>query len=196
MPGLCYSTSTNTHTSQTTMQNLDTLRDQLPDAAKDLRINLQTVLTGTTLTAAQTWGTALAGAFFLRHPELREAVLADARAAGVADTTIDDARAAASIMGMNTIFYRFRHMVGKPSYGQRPARLRMQRMAQPTSTKADFELMSIACAVLAGCEMCVKSHEASILQHGLTEDHVQDAVRIAAVLHGVAIGLAAAHQTV
>ena len=174
------------------MQNIDILRDRLPDAAKDLRVNLQTVLTGTTLTPAQTWGIALAGALFLRHTELREAVLADARAAGTPEATLDDARAAATIMGMNTVFYRFRHMVGKPSYGQRPARLRMQRMAQPTSSKADFELMSIACAVLAGCEMCVKSHEASILQHGLTEDHVQDAVRIAAVLQGVVIGLEAA----
>ncbi|NJL31560.1 MAG: alkyl hydroperoxide reductase, partial [Phycisphaerales bacterium] len=146
-----------------------------------------------TLTPAQTWGTALAGACFLRHAELRKAVLADAMAAGITDATIDDARASASIMGMNTVYYRFRHMVGKPSYGQRPARLRMQRMAQPLSSKADFELMSMACAVLAGCEMCVKAHEASILQHGLTEDHVHDAVRIAAVLNGVVNGLATAH---
>jgi lipoyl-dependent peroxiredoxin subunit D len=42
---------------------------------------------------------------------------------------------------------------------------------------------------LAGCEACQKAHEASLRKEGLTEAHVHDVVRIAAVVQGVAIAL-------
>jgi alkyl hydroperoxide reductase subunit D len=65
----------------------------------------------------------------------------------------------------------------------------MQWMSKPKTSKATFELMSMAIASLEGCEMCIKTHEASILQHGLSEEHVHDAVRIAAILNGSAVAL-------
>jgi alkyl hydroperoxide reductase subunit D len=169
--------------------NLDALKDTLPDPARDVKLTLGTVLASETLTAAQAWGVALASAFYLREPRLRDAVLADAKAAGVDEAVFEDARAAASIMGMNTVYYRFRHMVGKESYAHKPARLRMTWMARPKTSKGDYELMSMAVAALAGCEMCVRSHEGSILQSGLTEEHVHDTVRLAAVLYGLAVAV-------
>lgn len=169
------------------LPNLDQLRETLGEPAKDLRLNLSSVLNSETLTADQTWGVALASAYFIGEPRLRDALLADAKAAGVSGDVIEDAEASAALMGMNTIYYRFRHLVGKPSYGQRPARLRMQWMMKPRTGKTSFELCSLALGALAGCETCIKAHEASILQHGLSEEHVHDAVRIAAVLQGVAV---------
>ncbi len=120
---------------------------------------------------------------------MREALLADARAAGVAPEVFEDAQAAAALMGMNTVYYRFRHLSGKEVYSKKPARLRMQWMAKPKTSKANFELFSLAIAALAGCETCIKAHEGSILHQGLTEDHVHDTVRIAAVLQGAAVAL-------
>ena len=111
--------------------------------------------------------------------------------AGIADAVFEDAKAAAVLMGMNTIYYRFRHLVGKESYKTKPARLRIGWMAKPKTSKATFELMSIAITVLEGCEICIKEHEARILQHGLTEEHVHGAVRIAAILQGSAVALRA-----
>ncbi len=102
---------------------------------------------------------------------------------------LDDARAAASIMGMNTVYYRFRHLVEKESYNAIPPRLRMMRMSQLKTDKATFELMSMSCAALAGCGMCLKAHDATLLQHGITEAGVNDSIRIAAVLSGVKIAL-------
>ena len=57
---------------------------------------------------------------------------------------IDDGIAAAALMGMNNVFYRFRHMIGKPAYGPLPARPRMQRLSQPTTPTPDFALTAIA----------------------------------------------------
>jgi len=172
------------------MSQIDELRAALPEAAKDLKLNLQAVLRPENLTAPQVWGTAIACAMFLKDAELTDAVLADARADGATDELIDDARAAAAIMGMTGTFYRFRHLVEKASYAQVPARLRMTRIAKPKTDKATLELMSMGCAVLAGCGMCIQSHEASLLKHGMSEAQVNDVVRIAAVLSGVSIALA------
>lgn len=169
--------------------NLDALKELLPDAARDVKLTLGTVLGSELLSPTQVWGVALASSFYLRDERLKKAILADAQTAGVSADVLDDARASASIMGMNTVYYRFRHMVGKEIYGQKPARLRMTWMARPKTSKADYELISLAIAALAGCEMCIRSHEASALQNGLSEEQVHDAVRIAATLYGFVVAL-------
>jgi alkyl hydroperoxide reductase subunit D len=172
----------------TPAETLEALRGSLPDSAKDVRLNLQQVLEGGSLTPAQRWGVALACAIAAREPRLRDAVRREAQAA-VDEAVIDDARAAAALMAMNNVYYRFRHMIGKPSYAQKPARLRMQRIAQPRTTKADFELMCLAVSALNGCEMCLRSHESVVIEGGLTEDQVHDAIRLAAVIQATAVAL-------
>jgi lipoyl-dependent peroxiredoxin subunit D len=171
------------------MERLNALRETLPDAARDIKINLQNVLAPGALGLAQTWGVALACAYTARNPALTQAVLADAQAAGVEASVLDDARAAAILMGMNNVYYRFRHVIGKESYSQKPARLRMLRTNQVASVKVDFELFCFAASAINFCETCMKSHEAVALEGGLTEDQVHDAVRIAATIHAAAIAL-------
>jgi alkyl hydroperoxide reductase subunit D len=167
---------------------LDAWRDTLPDDLKDIRLNLAAVLAGENLQPAQALGVALAAARFVRAGDLAAALEADIRS-GLGDAAgpvVSDAVAAAGLMAMNTVYYRFRHMLGKESYESRPPRLRMSRMAQPATGKLDFELMSLACAALAGCELCIKNHEASLLHLGASEEACHDAVRIAAVVNAAA----------
>lgn len=171
------------------MDRLNSLRESLPDAARDIKINLQNVLAPAVLNLAQTWGVALACAYTARNQTLTEAILADARAAGVEDPVLDDARAAAILMGMNNVYYRFRHRIGKEAYSQKPARLRMLRTTQVASSKVDFELFCFAASAINDCESCMRSHEAVVIEGGLSEDHVHDAVRIAATIHAAAIAL-------
>ena len=168
---------------------LEALGNRLPDSARDLRLNLGAVLGDGTLSLAQRWGSAITAAITARNPELRDAMLQGARAAGVDEAVIDDARAAAAIMGMNNIFYRGRHLIGKESYQKKPARLRMNRIAKPATTRLDFELFCIVASAITGCGDCLKSHEHTVIEGGLTEDHVHDALRIASVVNGFAISL-------
>ena len=176
------------------MNELEKLRARLPETAKDIKLNLQSVFQTTTLTPAQLWGVAVASSIAARHAGLAQAVLADA-SEKVDHTVIADAQAAAALMSMNNVYYRFRHQMGKESYNAKPARLRMNWMAQPRGNKADFELFSLAVSAINGCELCLRSHEEVIVQHGLTEDQVHDAARVAAVLHAVAVGLEIAQLT-
>src|SRR5262249_59310951 len=113
--------------------------ERMPDAARDIRLNLQTVFQSMTLTLAQTWGVALASAITTRNSELARAVFVEAQGK-VDENVIEDARAAAALMAMNNVYYRFRHLVGKESYATKPARLRMNWIGKPMSNKTDFEL--------------------------------------------------------
>ena len=150
--------------------------------------NLQAVLQAESLTAAQRWGVAVASAITARNAQLTGAIVEQAhREVGAA--VLEDAAAAAALMAMNNVYYRFRHMVGKPSYSDRPARLRMNRLANPATNKLDFELFSLAASAINGCETCVRAHEDVVTKHGITEDQVNDAVRIAATIHAAAIAL-------
>lgn len=170
------------------MSAVEELRGTIPDVARDTRLNLQTVFEQGTLTAAQRWGVAIASAVAARNPRLRDALLADGRAA-VSAEVIEDALAAASIMAMNNVYYRFRHMIGKESYGQMPARLRMQRIAKPATNKPDFELFCLAVSAINGCEMCIRSHEAVVVAGGITPEQIHDAVRLASVINAAAVSL-------
>ncbi len=176
------------------MSALETLLARVPEVARDLKLNLGSVLEGETLTPDQRWGVAVASAHAAGAPALAAALSDAARAAGVAEAALDDARAAAAIMAMNTVYYRFRHMIGKPTYAERPARLRMHRLAKPATSKADLELMSLAVAAIHGCEMCVRAHEDVVVKAGLSEEQVHDAVRTAAVVRGLAQALALSYE--
>jgi len=173
------------------MASLEVVRGELTDAHRDTRLNLQSVLENNSLTPEQRWGVAVACAFAARNELIKKAMLHEARQAlgEKADPVIEDARAAASLMGMNNVYYRFRHMIGKESYSTKRAGLRMNRLAQVLTNKVDFELVCLAVSAINGCEMCVQSHEKVVLEGGLSEDQVHDAVRIASVIHAAAVGL-------
>jgi len=172
---------------------LEDVRNLIPEFARDIKLNLQAVLQPSTLSEAQRWGVAVAAAVASRNARLREAVLTDAREA-VAPAVIDDALAAAALMAMNNVYYRFRHLVEKPGYGEKPARLRMNRLVKPAGSKVDFELFSLAVSAINGCGTCLVAHEKVVTEGGpseggLSEDQVHDAVRIAATVHAAAVSL-------
>lgn len=170
------------------MSNVEALRGRLPEPARDIRLNLQSVLQPGSLSAAQRWGVAIASAIAARNPELRDALLADA-APEIGAAVIDDAAAAAALMAMNNVYYRFRHFMAGAKYEQMPARLRMNRIVKPAANKADFELFCLAVSAINGCETCVRSHEKAVIDSGMSEEQVHDAVRIAATIHAAAVAL-------
>jgi len=175
-------------TATTVTEVLGAIRDAIPDWAKDLRINLGNVLTSPHLSEQQIWGTSVASAIATRNKRLREAVVAEA-ARHLSEPALAAARTAAALMGMNNIYYRFTHLVGDEEYRRLPARLRMQAIANPGVDRVDFELWSLAVSAINGCGMCMEAHEHHLTEGGLKREAVQDAVRLAAVLNGVAVAL-------
>jgi alkyl hydroperoxide reductase subunit D len=167
------------------MSGLEVIREGLPEAMRDIKLNLQAVMQVATLSSAQRYGVAIATAASARDALLRDALIADARGE-IEPGVIEDAIAAAALMAMTNVYYRFRHLVGKPSYTEMPARLRMNRLAHPAASKLDFELFALAVSAVNGCETCVKAHERVLVAGGITEEQIHDAVRLAAVVHATA----------
>ena len=170
------------------MITLDAIRDAIPDYARDLKLNLGSVLTTSGapgLSEKQIWAVALASAIASRNGELTRDV-GTLAAAHLDAAYINGARAAAAIMGMNNVYYRFLHLVEDQEYAQLPARLRMNVIGNPGIDKIDFELLSLAVSAINGCGTCVASHERQLRKHEFTREAVQSAVRIAATVHAVA----------
>jgi alkyl hydroperoxide reductase subunit D len=171
--------------------DLTQLKNLIPDHAKDLKLNLSTVLSpegAPGLAEHQIAATALASAIAARNPTLLREI--EALVVPTLDAAqVTAARAAAAIMGMNNVYYRFVHLVENPDYGTLPAKLRMNVIGNPGVPKTDFELYSLAVSAINGCGACVVAHDKVVRKAGVTAEGVQSAVRIAAVIHGVAVAL-------
>ncbi len=167
---------------------IDQIRDALPDYAKDLRLNLSALLNDNVLTEQQRWGALLATSLAARNQVLSDAVAQEA-ATHLSSAAIGAAKAAASIMAMNNIYYHFTHLASDKDYASMPARLRMNVIANPGVEKADFELWSLAVSAINGCGACIDAHDKTLREAGMSHEAVQQAVRIAAVIHAVAATL-------
>lgn len=166
----------------------DDLKHQIPDFAKDIRLNLSLFDRDESLTAAQKAGLALACAISTRSPEILKA--GEAYASSILDEAgIFAARAAASIMAMNNIYYRFTHLISDENYARMPAALRMNVIANPGVPAADFEIWCLAVSAINGCGRCVDAHEKALRNAGLGRDAIQTAVRLAAILAAAAVAM-------
>jgi lipoyl-dependent peroxiredoxin subunit D len=164
---------------------LETLKNQIPDYAKDLKLNVSSLARETNLDDQKKWGTFLASAYATGSPLVIRAIeseIADRLSAEAATA----AKSAAAIMGMNNIYYRFVHLASAKDYKTLPAKLRMNVIANPGVDKADFELWSLAVSAINGCGLCIDSHEAELRRHGVSAEQIQASVRIASTVHAIA----------
>lgn len=168
--------------------SIETLKKALPDYAKDLKLNLSSLAAEPSLTEQQRAGTFVASALASRNATVVEAITAEF-GPKLSASAFEAAKAAASIMAMNNIYYRFVHLVSAADYKSLPAKLRMNVIGKPGVEKADFELWSLAVSAINGCGMCVDAHERELRKAGMGVEAVQAAVRIAAVVHAVAATL-------
>ena len=168
--------------------SVEALRDLMPETAKDIRLNLSKVLSedgAPGLSQKQILGTALAAAYATREPQVIAALTAEASALLSAEE-IAASKAAATIMAMNNIYYRFIHLAADDEIKKMPANLRMQVIANPGVPKLDFEIFALAVSAINGCGMCMELHMHEIVKAGLSKQGVQSAIRIAAVINASA----------
>jgi alkyl hydroperoxide reductase subunit D len=166
---------------------IEQIKEKIPDFGRDIRLNLDTVLTpegAPGLEKAQLAGVALACAHATGSKELAEAV-ASTFSEVVTPEVAEAAKAAATIMAMNNVYYRSIHLAEDAELSRLPARLRMNVIGKPGIPKADFELMSLAVSAINGCGMCIVAHVAEIRKAGVSNEGIQSAIRIGAVLNAV-----------
>jgi alkyl hydroperoxide reductase subunit D len=169
---------------------LDELKAALPEYAKDLKLNLGSVIGNSDLPAQQLWGTVLACAIASRS----ERVLAELEPQAKAELSAEAytaAKSAAAVMAMNNVYYRTLHLLSDKEYSTLRAGLRMNVIGNPGVERVDFELWSLAVSAVNGCGQCLDSHEQVLRKAGVERETVQAAIRIAAVLQAVGVTLEA-----
>ena len=169
------------------MSALETVRDGLPDAVRDIKLNLQAVMQTASLSHAQRHWRRHRDCGGGTRPGADGCTSSRTREVSWSRGVIDDALAAASLMAMTNVYYRFRHLVGKARYAEMPARLRHEPPGAPGRGQA--RLRAVCARGQRGeryAETCVQAHERVLVAGGLTEEQIHDAVRLAAVVHATA----------
>jgi alkyl hydroperoxide reductase subunit D len=153
---------------------------------KDLKINTGNVLHNNLhLTRREALLLAYAAAVNEHFKPLKHSLARLAEEAGASQAEIAEVTAAVSLMNTNNVFYRFRHFMQKDVYSNQPAGIKMSIMINPVTGKEFFELVSLVISALNGCEMCVTSHEQSVLNHGGSQQKIFEAVKLGAVIKGL-----------
>src|SRR5580698_1001542 len=104
--------------------SIKTFADGLPDFAKDLRLNVSSLLGDQSLSDQRKYGLFLACAHGTGYKPIVDAAEADA-GEKLSPEAANAARSAAAVMAMTNVYYRFVHLASNQDYGQMPAKLRM-----------------------------------------------------------------------
>ena len=170
---------------------IENLKGALPEYAKDLKLNLGSITRTTALNEEQLWGTLLASAAAMRNTQVLAEIGAEA-ADNLSAEAYHAALGAASIMGMNNVLYRARGFLGGQYDDLRPG-LRMNIIANPGVDKANFELWCFAVSSINGCPDCLSAHEHTLREAGVSRETIFDALKVAAIVAGVAQAITTAH---
>jgi lipoyl-dependent peroxiredoxin subunit D len=164
------------------MEFLTSLKDRMPEHAKDIRLNLDSVIARSSLAPEDALGCALAAAFAAKSQPLVELFKSNTPPAQAYA-----ALTAATLMGMNNVWYPFVEMADDEDLKTVRPELRMNAYATSGGVdKQKFEAYALAASIVGKCHYCVKSHYALLKKEGLTTQQLRDIGRIAAVVNAAA----------
>lgn len=162
---------------------VDSLKEGLPEYAKDTRLNIDAVIKRSSLAPEEAEAIALAAAFATGNGKLVSFIQG-----GIENATERDAAlTAGAIMAQNNIWYPYVEMADDSNLTGLPAQLRMNAItSHGGTTKARFEAYSLAASIVGKCHFCVKAHYETLKKEGYSVEQLRDIGRIAAVINSVA----------
>jgi alkyl hydroperoxide reductase subunit D len=163
---------------------VDKVKTSIPDYAKDIRLNLDSVINRSSLSATEANGVALAAAIASGNKQLASAIT---ESKVLDDTHTFAVKAAASLMAMNNVYYPFTEMANDSELKSLKPELRMSLYANFGGVdKKSFEMYALAASIIGKCHFCVESHYALLKKEGMTTLQLRDVARIASIIAAVA----------
>ena len=161
---------------------VDSLKEAIPDYAKDVRLNIDSVIKRSTIDPEVAESIALAAVFATGNTKLWTWISSQI----ANETERNAAITAGSLMAMNNVWYPFVEMAEDQNLSGLPAQLRMNAITtHGGTTKANFEAYSLAASIVGKCHFCVKAHYETLKKEGWTVEQLRDVGRIAAVMTAV-----------
>ena len=171
------------------MEFLNLIKSNIPDYAKDIRLNIDGTIARSSLEGNDAVGVALAAAFAAKSKFIIDAIKGSA---AITPEEIHAALTASALMGMNNIWYPFVEMAEDADLKTQAPQLRMNAYASYGGVdKRRFEMYALAASIVGKCHFCVKSHFELLKQEGMSTTQLRDIGRIAAVINAAAQVLAA-----
>jgi alkyl hydroperoxide reductase subunit D len=164
------------------MQWVDSLKESLPEYAKDIKLNLDAVINRSTFDPDYASALALAASMQTGNGKLVAFI-----AAGITDEVEKNAAmTAGTLMAQNNVWYPYLEMLGDPNVSGLPAQLRMNAIASHGgTTKAKFESYALIASIIGKCHFCVTGHADTLRSEGYTAEQLRDLGRIAATVNAL-----------
>lgn len=164
---------------------VEQVKNSIPDHSKDIRLNLDAVINRSLLSEVDTHACAVAAAIAAGNGELAHAIITSGKLDEF-PKELEAAKTAASLMGMNNVWYPYVEMTGDPDLKGLPAGLRMNAYANHAGvTKKQFELYALVASIIGKCHFCVKNHYDTLKKEGMTVQELHHAGKIAAVINAI-----------
>ena len=169
------------------MEFLKAVADRIPDYAKDIRLNLGSVVARSSLEPEAALGVALAAAYACNCRPLMDAI----RDSGeLPATEANGALAAAALMAMNNVWYPYVEMANDTELATQRAELRMTVYGTYGGiARQRLELYALTASIIGKFSYCVASHYKLLKENGMSALQLRDAGRIASVVAAAAQAL-------
>ena len=169
--------------------NIDSLKTKIPDYAKDIKLNLSSLLQGSEplqLSNSQIGQMALVAAYATNEKTVIQSLESFAEQQGITNEEKNAVKAAASLMAMNNVYYRSIHFLSADTYQKLSAGLRMHMLQRHGINQKDFEMLCVVVSAINGCERCLTSHVAVLEKAGIGTNEIHYGLRLASVIKGLA----------
>jgi alkyl hydroperoxide reductase subunit D len=161
---------------------VDQLSENLPEYAKDIRLNLDAVINRSSIDSEQALYLSIAAAFATGNSKLLTFLVANA----TDEVEKNAALAAGAIMAQNNVWYPYLEMADDANLKGLPAQLRMNAISSHGgTTKGKFEAYSLASSIVGKCHFCVKAHYETLKKEGYSIEQLRDIGRIAATMNAL-----------
>ena len=164
---------------------VEQVKESIPDWSKDIKLNLDSVINRSPLSVEDTHAIALTCALASSNGPLAYAIQISGELENFQEEEAA-AKTAASLMGMNNVYYPFVEMCSDPDLKGLPAGLRMNAYANHGGvSKKKFEMYALAASAIGKCHFCVKNHYETLKKEGVTVAELQHVGKIAAVINAI-----------
>ncbi len=166
------------------MSWVEQVKESIPDHSKDIKLNLDSVMNRSGLDEVDAHACAFAAALAAGNGDLAFEISMNGPLMGTDER--EAAKTAASLMGMNNIYYPFVEMTEDPDLKGLPPGLRMNAYANHGGvSKKKFEMYALAASIVGKCHFCVKNHYDVLKKEGMTVTELQAVGKIAAVVAAI-----------
>lgn len=173
------------------MDFLNSIKELIPDYAKDIRLNIDGTIARSSLEGNDAVGVALAAAFAAKSRKIIDIIVASG---ALSEEEKNAALTASALMGMNNVWYPYVEMTEDADLKSQPAQLRMNAYATNGGVdKRRFEMYALAASIIGKCQFCIKSHFDLLKKEGMSSQQLRDVGRIAAVVNAASQVIAASN---